>query len=95
LQNFAGCIYIGHGSYIAPNVGLITSNHDIANLDLHEDPKDIVIGKCCWIGMNAVILPGVILGDRTIVAAGAVVTKSFIEGNAVIGGIPAKVLKRI
>lgn len=95
IQNFKAHIYIGKGSYIAPNVGLITANHNINNLDVHEDGKDINIGKKCWIGMNSVILPGVILGDRTIVAAGSVVTKSFPEGNAVIGGVPAKFIKKI
>ena len=45
--------------------------------------------------MNAVILPGVELGDHTVVGAGAVVTKSFSEGYCVIGGNPAKIIKYI
>lgn len=93
IQNSKAHIYIGRGSYIAPNVGLITANHKLVNLDEHEDGQDIHIGEKCWIGMNSVILPGVILGDKTIVAAGSVVTKSFPEGNAVIGGVPAKTIK--
>lgn len=52
-----------------------------------------MIGRNCWIGMNAVILPGVKLGDYTIVGAGAVVTHSFPEGYCVIGGVPAKKIK--
>lgn len=95
LQNFKGHIFLGRGSYIAPNVGLITANHKLDDLDSHEDGRDIHIGEGCWIGMNSVVLPGVTLGARTIVAAGAVVTKSFPEGNAVIGGVPAKVIKRL
>lgn len=95
FQNFSGCIYIGRGSYIAPNVGIITTNHNVDNLDTHDNGKDVVIGNRCWIGMNAVILPGVVLGDRTIVAAGAVVSKSFPEGHVVIGGVPAKVLRNL
>ena len=55
----------------------------------------MVIGDECWIASNAVILPGVHLGKHTIVAAGAVVSKSFPEGWCVIGGIPAKVIKRL
>lgn len=43
--------------------------------------------------MNIVILPGVTLGDRTIVAAGSVVTKSFPEGHIIIGDSPARLLR--
>ncbi|NOU64527.1 acyltransferase [Paenibacillus sp. LMG 31461] len=94
FQNWSGGrIVIGEGTYIAPNVGLITENHNAYDLDAHDEPKDIIIGKNCWIGMNAVILPGVILGDRTIIGAGAVVTKSFKEGYCIIGGVPAKKIK--
>jgi len=93
FQNFKGQIYLGRGTYIAPNVGLITANHNFLNLDEHDEGKDIVIGEHCWIGMNAIILPGVVLGDRTIVAAGAVVSKSFPDGYVVIGGVPAMVIK--
>ena len=94
-QNYDAKIIIGKGSYIAPNVGLITSNHDINDLDNHIPGQDIILGEKCWIGMNSVILPGTVLGDNTIVAAGAVVTKSFEEGNYVIAGVPAKVIKRL
>ncbi|MGN0818810.1 MAG: acyltransferase [Christensenellaceae bacterium] len=90
-----GKIIIGKGTWIAPNVGLITANHSIANLNEHADPKDIVLGKDCWIGMNSVILPGVTLGNHTVVGAGSVVTKSFPEGNCVIAGNPAKIIRII
>lgn len=93
MQNFNAQIVIGRGTYIAPNVGLITSNHRFESLEAHKDGEDIVLGERCWIGMNAVILPGVTLGPGTIVAAGAVVSKSFPEGRVVIGGVPAKILK--
>lgn len=93
FQNFKAHIYLGQGSYIGPNVGIITANHKIDNLDEHEDGKDVVIGNNCWIGMNVVILPGVILGNKTIVAAGSVVTQSFPEGNLIIGGSPARLLR--
>jgi len=65
------------------------------NFSLHVPENPIKIGKNCWIGANAVILPGVELAEHTIVAAGAVVTKSFLEGDCVIGGVPAKVIKKI
>lgn len=104
LNNFQslGCYYqgigkidIGKGTYIAQNVGIITANHDPADLDKHLEPKPVIIGEKCWIGMNSVILPGVTLGPNTVVGAGSVVTKSFPEGNCVIAGSPAKVIKSI
>lgn len=88
-----GKIEIGRGTYIAPNVGIITANHNIADLDSHMDAKDVVIGEKCWIGMNSVILPGVTLGEHTVVGAGSVVTKSFENGYCVIAGNPAKIIK--
>lgn len=90
-----GKIYIGKGTYIAPNVGLITSNHDLNDLDHHLSPEDIVLGEQCWIGMNSVILPGVKLGIHTIVGAGSVVTKSFEDGFCIIAGNPAKIIRKI
>ncbi len=95
FQNQDAKIIIGKGSYIAPNVGLITSNHRLSALDQHEPGRDIVIGERSWIGMNAVILPGVFLGAGTIVAAGAVVTKSFPQGGLVVGGVPARILREV
>jgi hypothetical protein len=93
FQNFTAKIIIGRGSYIAPNVGIITVNHQLDNLDQFDSGQDVVIGEKCWIGMNAVVLPGVMLGNGSIVAAGSVVTKSFPEERQVIGGVPARVLK--
>lgn len=90
-----GKIHIGHGTYIGPNVGLITANHNFLNLDEHLTPKPIIIGEKCWIGMNSVLLPGVELGDNTIVGAGSVVTRSFVEGYCIIAGNPAKIIKSI
>lgn len=90
-----GKIYLGDYTQIARNVGIITANHDLTDNRKHSDVRDVKIGKYCWIGMNAVILPGVELGDYTIVGAGAVVTRSFPEGYCVIGGNPAKVIKQI
>lgn len=95
FQSSRGKIHIGKGTWIAPNVGIITSNHDPADLDAHLPGEDVIIGDGCWIGMNAVLLPGVRLGDRTTVGAGAVVTQSFPEGHCIIGGVPARLIKRL
>lgn len=95
FQNHDGKIIIGKNVYIAPNCGIITTNHDIHDLKKHMPGKDIVIKDNCWIGMNSVILPGVILGEGTVVGAGAVVSHSFEEGHCVIGGVPAKIIKKI
>ncbi|RTZ49710.1 acyltransferase [Chryseobacterium arthrosphaerae] len=87
-----GKVYVGDYTQIAPNVGIISSNHDLYD-SRKKIVKEVRIGKYCWIGMNAVILPGVVVGDFTIIAAGAVVTKSFEEGYCVIGGNPARKIK--
>ncbi|HSZ86971.1 MAG TPA: acyltransferase [Puia sp.] len=87
-----GGIIIGDYTQIAPNVIIVSANHDLYDSRKHI-PAQIKIGKYCWIGAGAKIMPGVELGDWTIVAAGAVVTKSFNEGHCVIGGIPAVKIK--
>jgi len=89
-----GKIMIGDYTQIAQNVGIVSSNHDEYDNSKHH-VEDVSIGSYCWIGMNAVILPGVVLGDFTIVGAGAIVTKSFPEGYCVIAGNPAKVIRQL
>ena len=88
-------IEIGDYTNIGPNVGIISTNHHAVNNAILTDAPPVRIGRFCWIGMNAVILPGVELGDFTIVGAGSVVTKSFPDGFRVIGGSPAQVLKEL
>jgi hypothetical protein len=95
FQNFAGRISIGKGTFVAPNVGIITANHELHDPSVHQTGQDVVIGAHCWIGMNSVILPGVVLGDHTVVGAGAVVTHSFPEGHIVLGGLPAKPIQSL
>jgi acetyltransferase-like isoleucine patch superfamily enzyme len=88
-------IFIGDYTNIGPNVGILSANHNRIDNSLHDPSPPIRIGAFCWIGMNAVILPGVELGDFTIVGAGAVVSKSFPEGYCVLGGTPAKIINHL
>lgn len=90
----SGGIRIGDYTLVGPGVGLISKNHDVYNIATHKD-GGIEIGQYCWIGMNAIILPKVKLGDHTIVAAGSVVNKSFSDGYCVVAGVPARVVKRL
>ena len=89
-----GGIYIGDYTQIAPNVVIVSANHDLYDTRKHI-LKKVSIGKYCWLGAGAKILLGVTLGDFTIVGAGAVVTKSFPEGYCVIVGNPARVVKEL
>lgn len=105
LNNFQGPLYfqtfgdarirLGRGVWIARGSALITTNHDLANPDVHTEPQSIELGDHCWLGANVVVMPGVTLGPHTVVGANAVVTKSFPDGWCVLGGVPAKVLKEI
>lgn len=90
-----GGIFIGDGSLIGHNVVLATLNHDLnPAARAGMTPHPIRIGKNVWIGSNATVLPGVTIGDNSVVAAGAVVTKD-VPANIVVGGVPARVLKKI
>jgi len=89
-----GKIIIGDYTLVGPNVGIISANHDLLDYRIHQIGT-VIIGNYCWLGMNSMILPNVIIGDHTIVSAGAVVTKSFPEGYCVLAGNPAKIIKKI
>lgn len=90
-----GGIFIGDETLIGHNVVLATLNHAMEPEDRATMiPAPIHIGKRVWIGSNATVLPGVTIGDGAIVGAGAVVTKDVPE-NTVVGGVPARVLRKI
>jgi acetyltransferase-like isoleucine patch superfamily enzyme len=91
IQGING-IEIGDDTIFAPGVKIISANHRRGNLEKSEPCEPIRIGKRCWIAANAVILPGVQMGDDVIVGAGAVVTRSFPE-NVVVAGVPAQIIK--
>lgn len=89
-----GKVFIGDYVEITQNCIIISSNHKLTN-QAENVFKETIIGDHCWIASNSLIMAGVVLGPRTVVAAGSVVTKSFPEGYCLIGGNPAKVLKEI
>lgn len=90
-----GGVSIGDGCLIGHNVVFATLNHDFNPATRAAmTPAPIKLGKNVWIGSNAVILPGVSIGDGAIVAAGAVATKD-VPANCVVGGVPARRIRDI
>ena len=89
----AGGITIDDGVMIGPNVRIVTDNHDFQNRMVLRC-KPVYIGSNAWIGIGAIILPGVTIGENAVVAAGAVVTKD-VAPNTIVGGNPAKFIKNI
>lgn len=90
-----GGILIDDGALIGHGVVIATLNHDMdpeKRQALHPSP--VHIGKNVWIGANSTITPGVTIGDNAVVAAGAVVTKD-VAADTVVGGVPAKPIKKI
>ena len=90
-------IYVGDYTMLGPNVVLATAGHPILpelrplayqyNMPVH-------IGKNCWLGAGVIVLPGVTIGDNTVIGAGSIVTKD-IPANVVAVGNPCKVLREI
>jgi acetyltransferase-like isoleucine patch superfamily enzyme len=90
-----GGIAIEDDVQIGPKVNLITENHPIDPAKRKDiDLKPILIKRNVWIGAGATILPGVTVGENSIVAAGALVNKD-VPDNTIVGGVPAKVLRSI
>lgn len=90
-----GGITIDEGALIGHGVVLATLDHDFApekRQQLH--PAPIHIGKRVWIGANAVVTKGVTIGDNAVVAAGAVVTQD-VPADTIVGGVPAKVIRKL
>lgn len=93
-----GGLTIGEDCIIGQYFSCHPENHCYENFDelirlQGVTRKGIVIGNNCWIGSKVTILDGVTVGDNCVIAAGAVVNKSM-PANCVIGGVPAKILKR-
>ena len=88
-----GGISIGNDTNISSHVIMITGSHDLDDECYSADFKAIHIGHHCWIGTRATILQGVNIGDGSVVAAGAVVTKDIPPGE-VWGGVPARFIRK-
>ena len=88
-----GSITIEDGAMIAPNVSMLTANHDLNDLQIIIC-KPIVIKKNAWIGEGSKILQGVTVGEGAVVAGGSVVTKD-VAPRTIVGGNPAKFIKNI
>jgi acetyltransferase-like isoleucine patch superfamily enzyme len=88
-------IIIGHNTWLGPRVSLISMNHREDDYHDYVTADPIVIGDNCWLATNVTVLAGVQLGSHTMVAAGAVVTKSFPEGDVLLAGVPARVVKKL
>ena len=80
---------------IAPRVNLITINHILAPQSRRDtESRPIHICKNVWLGTGVTVMPGVTVGENTIIAAGSVVTKDIPPG-VIAAGIPAKIIKEI
>ena len=90
-------IYIGDCTMIGPNVTIATASHPVLP-ELREKGYQynvpVHIGRNCWLGAGVVVLPGVTIGDNTVIGAGSIVTKD-IPANVVAVGNPCRVLREI
>ena len=92
ILSASGGIEFEDGVSIAPGVRIATINHDFNERHTKYTYGKVLIKKNAWLGMNVTICPGVTIGAYAVVAAGAVVTKD-VPDYAVVGGVPAKVIK--
>ena len=90
-------IYVGDHTMIAPNVTIATAAHPLFAEEREKGMQynlPVKIGKRCWIGAGAIILPGVTVGDDTVIGAGSVVTKDIPSGVVAVGN-PCRVIKTL
>lgn len=90
-------IYIGSNTMIGPNVTIATAGHPILP-ELREQAYQfnapVHIGKNCWLGAGVIVLPGITIGDNSVIGAGSVVTKDIPE-NVIAVGNPCRILREI
>lgn len=94
-----GPVTIGSHVNLAQGITVTALNHNFEESCKRIDEqgvttKPVIIGNDIWIGANAVLLPGVTIGDHSVVAAGAVVTKD-VPPHSLVAGVPAKIIKKI
>ena len=90
-------IYVGDYTMLGPNVVLATAGHPLLpelRPLAYQYNMPVLIGKNCWLGAGVIVLPGVTIGDNSVIGAGSVVTKD-IPSNVVAVGNPCKVLREI
>ncbi len=98
-----GGIIIEDKVLIGAGVHFYTNNHQFCNVNVPiydqgypnaKESDSIMIKKGCWIGANAIILPGIEIGENSVVGAGSVVTKA-IPSKVIVAGNPAKIIRRL
>ena len=90
-------IYVGDYTMFAPHVTLATAGHPILpelREKIYQFNAPIHIGRNCWLGAGVVVLPGITIGDNSVIGAGSIVTKD-IPANVVAYGNPCKVIREI
>ena len=92
ILSASGGIEFEDGSMAAPGLRIATINHDMNERHAIYTYGKVTVKKNAWIGMNVTICPGVTIGEYAVVAAGAVVTRD-VPDYAVVGGVPARVIR--
>ena len=90
-------IYVGDYTMIGPNVTLATAGHPILPAlreEVYQFNLPVRIGRNCWLGAGVIVLPGITIGDNTVVGAGSVVTRDLPSG-VIAAGNPCRVLREI
>jgi len=95
----SGDIILGSDVLMGPDVIIMATSHAYERTDIpinkqgEAEEKPIIIGNDVWIGTRVIILPGVTIGDHSIIAAGSVVTHN-IDAYSIVGGVPAKLIRK-